>query len=93
MRRKVGAVLLMIVLLILFTVNSVVARSALTGDKIAFSSNRDGNYEVYIMDADGSNQQRLTDDKNKADDWFPVWSPNGQQLLYSSGTFETGYNL
>ena len=30
------------------------------GSKIAFSSDRDGNYEIYVMNADGSNQTRLT---------------------------------
>jgi TolB protein len=30
------------------------------GTKIAFVSNRDGNFEIYVMDADGSNVQRLT---------------------------------
>ncbi|NIM52761.1 MAG: hypothetical protein GTO22_26535, partial [Gemmatimonadales bacterium] len=31
------------------------------GTRIAFASNRDGNYEIYVMDADGSNPVRLTD--------------------------------
>ena len=30
------------------------------GSKIVFDSDRDGNYEIYVMNADGSNQTRLT---------------------------------
>lgn len=36
------------------------------GTRIAFSSNRDGNYEIYAMNADGSGQTRLT--QNEASD-------------------------
>ena len=44
------------------------------GKRIAFESSRDGGInEIYVMDADGSNQTRLTD--NPDDDWNPVWSP------------------
>ena len=43
------------------------------GSKIAYNSDRDGNSEIYVMDADGSNQHRLTN--NPADDGYPVWSP------------------
>jgi Tol biopolymer transport system component len=43
------------------------------GSKIAFVANRDGNFEIYVMDADGSNQTRLTN--NPATDWMPSWSP------------------
>ena len=50
--------------------------------KIAFYSNRDGNYEIYTMDADGSNQTRLT--FNEAPDIWPAWSPNGQQIVFHS---------
>jgi dipeptidyl aminopeptidase/acylaminoacyl peptidase len=32
------------------------------GTKIAFTSNRDGNYQIYVMNANGSNQTRLTND-------------------------------
>ena len=41
--------------------------------RILFISERDGNIEIYVMDADGSNQTNLTN--NPADDYSPVWSP------------------
>jgi TolB protein len=43
------------------------------GTQIVFSSDRDGNYEIYFMNADGSGQTRLTD--NPAGDEIPVWQP------------------
>ncbi len=59
------------------------------GARIAFYSTRDGNPEIYVMNADGSEQQRLTD--NPAFDYLPAWSPDGQTVLFSSdrdGDFE-----
>ena len=53
------------------------------GTRIAFASLRDGNPELYIMDADGKNQQRLTE--NDVDDWQAAWSPDGMKLAYTSG--------
>ena len=50
--------------------------------KIAFYSFRDGNYEIYTMNRDGSNSTRLT--FNEAPDAWPVWSPNGQQIVFHS---------
>jgi Tol biopolymer transport system component len=41
------------------------------GTRIAFSSDKDGNWEIYVMNADGSNQTRLTDDS--AADYSPAW--------------------
>ena len=43
------------------------------GNKIVFSSDRDGNNELYVMDADGSNQTRLTN--TLADEFGPDWGP------------------
>ena len=42
------------------------------GSKIAFVSDRDGNAEIYTMNADGSNVTRLT--WRAADDVMPAWS-------------------
>ena len=41
--------------------------------QIAFTSDRDGGLEIYVMDADGSNVQQLT--FNDSDDRLPAWSP------------------
>jgi TolB protein len=43
------------------------------GSKIAFDSSRSGNYEIYVMNADGTGQTNVTD--NPADDSAPDWSP------------------
>jgi Tol biopolymer transport system component len=52
------------------------------GQRIVFSSGRDGNFEIYIMNSDGSNQTRLTN--NSSDDIYPIWSPDGQQIAFIS---------
>jgi TolB protein len=53
------------------------------GEKIAFTSDRDGNDEIYVMNAaDGSGQTRLTD--NDAPDFEPSWSPDGEKIAFTS---------
>lgn len=54
----------------------------LVAQKIAFISRRDGNTDIYIMDADGSNEQRLT--TNPEFDWLPRWKPALGVIMYSS---------
>jgi YD repeat-containing protein len=60
--------------------------------KIAFASNRDGNVQIYLMNADGSGQIRLTN--NGANDDAPRWSPNGSKILFQSDRDDpvNGYN-
>jgi Tol biopolymer transport system component len=51
--------------------------------KIAFASNRDGNFRIYVMDLpNGSNQTPLTD--GSAPDLGPVWSPRGDKIAFVS---------
>jgi Tol biopolymer transport system component len=52
------------------------------GQKIAFMSRRSGNWEIYLVNADGSEAQRLTDDP--AEDGLPTWSPDGRAIAFVS---------
>ncbi len=53
--------------------------------KIAFHSDRDGDDEIFVMNADGTGVTQLTDN----DDWdgVPVWSPNGKQIAFASDRY------
>ena len=54
------------------------------GTKIAFHSYRDGNWEIYVMNADGTEQTKLT--HNPGEDTYPTWSPEGSRLVFNSAT-------
>ena len=67
------------------------------GERIVFVSQRPGHfrskflitYEIYVMDADGNNQQRLTE--NRQNDLYPSWSPDGERIAFEAdrkGDFE-----
>jgi len=51
------------------------------GRRIAFTSNRDQQGEIYVMRADGSGQRRLT--RRPGDDWAPDFSPDGKQIAFT----------
>lgn len=51
------------------------------GLHIAFRSQRDGNDEIYIMNADGTCQTNLTN--NPLGDWSPAWSPDSKQIAFA----------
>ena len=50
--------------------------------KIIFTSSRNDNEEIYVMETDGSNQTRLTN--NSAADSNPAWSPDGTKIAFHS---------
>ncbi len=52
------------------------------GKKIVFSSKRDGNYEIYVMNHDGSNIIKLTN--NQTLNSGTAWSPDGNRIVFSS---------
>ena len=56
--------------------------TAVLCSKIAFSSNRNGNYEIYVMNPNGTNAIRLTN--NTAIDDFPDISPDGSKITFQS---------
>jgi TolB protein len=53
------------------------------GRSIVFVSWRDGNGEVYAMDADGSGPRNLT--QHPAKDVRPAWSPDGRRITFVTG--------
>lgn len=57
------------------------------GDKIAFTSMRDGDPEIYTMDIDGSNQMRLT--HTMGYDGGPFFSPDGKQIVFRASRANT----
>lgn len=50
------------------------------GSQIVFQSTRDGNFEIYVMNADGSNQTNITNRPNTGEYW-PCWSPKVEPLI------------
>ena len=52
------------------------------GKRIAFTSNRDGNYEIYVMNADGTGLRNVT--QHPGQDNYAAWSPDGKHLAFLS---------
>lgn len=59
--------------------------------KIAFTSDRDGNQEIYMMNPDGTNQTRLTN--NSIVDDHAMWSPDGEKLAFVSQREAGGFAI
>ena len=50
------------------------------GKRIVFTSVRDGNRELYMMDIEGKNVVRLTHHEERDD--FATWHPDGKRIIY-----------
>src|SRR3989442_4767881 len=60
---------------------SLSATQAVNG-KIAFHSTRDGDFQIYVMNPDGSGVARVTNDTGGSVD--PIWSPDGKRIAYAN---------
>ncbi|MCK5785928.1 MAG: PD40 domain-containing protein [Candidatus Sabulitectum sp.] len=58
---------------------------------VAFSSNRTGNYEIYLADVDNDTLIQLTDDP--ALDQYPAWNPNYEWIAFSSDRYSGDWDL
>ncbi len=58
------------------------------GQRIVFTSQRDGDLELYVMDADGANQHRLT--FTPGYDGGPFFSPDSQHIIYRADHRDDG---
>jgi Tol biopolymer transport system component len=52
------------------------------GTKIVFGSTRDTNFQIYVMDPNGTNVVRLT--HTSANDGQPAWSPDGTKIAFAT---------
>jgi Tol biopolymer transport system component len=62
----------------------VAARYSPDGTRIAYVLNAIGGMNIVVMDADGSDQQRLTSTPDSIVEDSPVWTPDGSRIVYSS---------
>jgi Tol biopolymer transport system component len=53
------------------------------GRRLAFISDRTGNFEIYVVNPDGSDERRLT--RAPETDGSPVWSPDGREIAFVRG--------
>ncbi len=61
------------------------------GKKILFHTNRDGNFEVYVANVDGSGLKNLTNDAGN--DITPSWSRAGDLIAWSANRIGDGYQV
>ena len=80
---------LMLLSSVLLTIN--VVAQGIDSEYISFSTNRNGNYDIYMIDRHGDNLQALLD--GPADEIHARWSPNGRYLAYASNENTALYDI
>lgn len=52
------------------------------GTQLTYYSLQDSDYEIFVMNADGSEARQLT--QTEGNDWWPGWSPDGADIVLSA---------
>jgi TolB protein len=58
------------------------------GSRVAFCSNRDGNYELYVINVDGTGLERLTE--TPTNERHPSWTPDSKRIVYADMPSHSG---
>ncbi|OPZ45112.1 MAG: translocation protein TolB [Euryarchaeota archaeon ADurb.BinA087] len=69
----------------------VVPVAALNEGKILFPSETEGNWDIYVINPDGTNRVRLL--STPVNEWSPAWSPDGSRIVFESGGHGSLYDL
>lgn len=86
-QQRIGGVRFLLPVVLLIALNQPLLNAQdSTNYHLVFDSNRDGNYDIYAMDVQGSNIRRLTD--HPSQDFAPTCSPDGRFIAFT--TFRDG---
>ncbi|MCA0454247.1 MAG: hypothetical protein LCI00_09765 [Chloroflexi bacterium] len=72
--------LITVLVLLCLSTRVLAGETAVPKGEIAFASDREGTYKVFLMSADGSDVRLLVEDENPI--YTPLWSPDGTKLAY-----------
>lgn len=80
---KIGWILVITFSIFTFASNEAHSQALTSSNtKIVFQSSRDGHYQIYAMNGDGSGQTRITN--SEWDEQDPNWSPDGRKIVFVS---------